>query len=580
MTFNPADRPERGSLHGPGNGFLGRFLRFALPFWSAGHKWRNRARAGAIVLLTALQVAVQVGLNFWSARLYNAIEQRALDQFLAQLLTFAGLLAASMAVFACTLRVKRRLQFAWRVWISKTVLEDWMASGRHYQLGMIPGEHDNPDGRIAEDIRIATESALDLAQSLLYCIMLLVTFVGVLWTVSGTLHFSLFGMHVAVPGYLVFIALGYATTGTSLALWVGRPLVSASNLRQTVEADFRFGLVHAREYAEAIALIGGDADERARLLDLLRDVRLGWDVQTAGLTRIILFTSAYSVLASPFPLLVSAPRYILGFITLGTLMQTAQAFQQVTASLSWPVDNLAIITQWRASVERVLALRESLGRLDAMLAGAGQGHIARRREGKALRFEALRITRPDGAGIMRALTAEVGDGAHVRIEGAPAVSRKLMLAIAGLWPWGEGAVCLPEQAQLFFLTDRPYLPIGSLAGAICYPAELGICPAAEIAVALGRVGLAELAGRLGEHDNWEQALSLSQQQRLGFARLLVHRPNWIFLAEATNALDLASQHDMAELLRTEFPGAAVLAIGADGLFDHFFQRTLRVEPEK
>ncbi|MEJ0047683.1 MAG: SbmA/BacA-like family transporter [Rhodospirillales bacterium] len=216
-------------------------------------------------------------------------------------------------------------------------------------------------------------SAIELAQSLFYCVLLLASFVDVLWTLSGLVHVSIGGTLVAIPGHLVWIALAYASAGTSLALWVGRPLVSASNLRQTVEADFRFGLVHARENTEAIALIHGDADERGRLLDLLRGVRMGWDRQTDGLTRIVLFTSAYSVLASPFPILVAAPRYIMRLISLGTLMQTAQAFQQVTAALSWPVDNLATIAQWRASVERVLALQESLANLDALLASPGRG---------------------------------------------------------------------------------------------------------------------------------------------------------------------------------------------------------------
>jgi vitamin B12/bleomycin/antimicrobial peptide transport system ATP-binding/permease protein len=454
-----------------------------------------------------------------------------------------------------------------------------MASGRHYQLGMIPGGHDNPDGRIAEDIRVATESAVDLAQSLLYCVLLLVTFVSVLWSLSGTVHLTLGSSSLAVPGHLVFIALAYATIGSTLALWVGRPLVSASNLRQTVEADFRFGLAHAREYTEAIALIGGDADERERLLGLLRSVRVGWDRQTSGLTRIILFTSAYSVLASPFPILIAAPRYIMGLITLGTLMQTAQAFQQVAASLSWPVDNLATIAQWRASVERVLALHDSLGALDETLANSGPGRIALGREGTTLRFEALRITQPDGVGIMQPLSAEIAVGEHVRIEGASAVSRKLMLAIAGLWPWGEGRVMRPATADVFFLTDRPYLPIGALAGAVCYPVALGVCAPEEIAAALRRVGLEELTSRLSEHDNWEQALTLSQQQRISFARLLLHRPDWVFLADATSALDRTSQRDIIELLRTEFAAATVLAAGAGAEFDGFFTRTLRVEAE-
>jgi putative ATP-binding cassette transporter len=560
-------------------GFVRRFAHGALPFWSSSHKWMNRARFMALLLVTCAQVAVQVALNFWSARLYNALEERAFGQFIAQLYVFAGLLFASMAVFALQILIKRRLQFAWRVWMSKQVLESWMDHGRHYQLGFIGGDHSNPDGRIAEDIRVVTESAIDLVQSLFYCILLLGSFVTVLWTLSGIVHITLGGVRIAIPGHLVWIALGYATVGTSLALLVGRPLVGASNLRQGVEADFRFGLVHARENAEAIGLVHGDADERGRLFDLLHGVRLGWNRQTAGLARITLFTSAYSVLATPFPILVAAPRYIMNLITLGTLMQAAQAFQQVTASLSWPVDNLATIAQWRASVERVLALQDSLASLDRMAATQGPGRIAMQQHGTALRIDRLRIDRPDGTIIMPPLSGVIEAGEHVLIQGAPEVSRKLLQVIAGLWPWGDGTVVLPADVNSFFATDRPYLPIGVLAGVICYPASLGVCEPDAIVAALQRAGLGELVPRLHETDDWAQALSLAEQQRISFARMLLHRPDWIFLADATASLDEDGQNEIANLLHDEFPNATNVAVVTRGVFGGHFQRTLHVEAQ-
>ncbi|MBV8411119.1 MAG: ABC transporter ATP-binding protein/permease, partial [Alphaproteobacteria bacterium] len=230
-----AGRPKAGMLHH--GRFLWRFILFALPFWSAEHKWMNRGRLALIAALTVAQVAVQVGLNSWSARLYNAVEARQLDTFLEQIVTFVLLLVASILVFSITLYTKRRLEFAWRVWITKNTLSVWMAQGRHYQLGLIAGgDHDNPDGRIAEDIRVTTESAVDLGQSLFYCILLLVTFVNVLWRLSGIVHVDIGGTVIAIPGFMVFIALTYSAIGTSLALWAGFPLVGASNLRQTVEA--------------------------------------------------------------------------------------------------------------------------------------------------------------------------------------------------------------------------------------------------------------------------------------------------------------------------------------------------------
>jgi len=557
-------------------GFLRRFVHFALPFWSAEHKWINRGRLALVAALTVAQVAVQVGLNSWSARLYNALEARQLDTFLRLIGTFVLLLLASIAVFSTSLYVRRRLQFAWRVWLTKNTLSVWMAEGRHYQLGLITGDHDNPDGRVAEDIRVTTESAVDLGQSLFYCILLLGTFVSVLWTLSGVVHVEIAGMVIPIPGFMVFIALAYSTIGTSMALWAGLPLVGASNLRQTVEANFRFGLARAREYSESIALIGGDADERTHLQELLRGVRRGWESQTYGLVRIIVFTTAYSVLANPFPILIAAPRYIMGFITLGTLMQMAQAFSQVTAALSFPVDNLSNIAQWQASVERVMALQDALGSLQEKL---GDNRIEVRHEGASLHFDGVRVMEHDAVPLMRELTAEIGSAEHVAIEGEPQLCRKLVLAVAGLWPWGTGRITLPAGANVFIASDRPYLPVGALGEAVCYPLTLGVCVPDDINSALRRVGLGEWAGHLAVIDNWERALSAAQQQRLSFARMLLHRPDWIFLAEATNALDAAGQREIAELLVAEFPSAAVVTVGRAGLSDGFFQRVLHVEAE-
>jgi len=573
----PADstRPKtRLRDHG---GFLWRFVLFALPFWSAEHKWMNRGRLALIAALTVAQVAVQVGLNSWSARLYNAIEGRHLEAFLELIVEFVLFLVASILVFSITLYTKRRLEFAWRVWITKNTLSVWMAQGRHYQLGLIVGEHDdNPDGRIAEDIRVTTESAVDLGQALFYCILLFGTFVAVLWTISGVIHVEIGGTVIPIPGFMVFVALTYSAIGTSLALWAGFPLVGASNLRQTVEANFRFGLARAREYSESIALIGGDTDERTRLQELLRGVRRGWERQTYGLVRIIVFTTAYGVLANPFPLLVAAPRYIMGLISLGTLMQMAQAFSQVTAALAFPVDNLSGIALWRASVERVMALQDALGGLQEKL---GANRIEVRHEGDSLHFDGVRVMEHDAVPLMHELTAEIGPGEHVLIEGKTPICHKLILAVAGLWPWGAGKVTLPAGANIFIATDRPYVPVGPLGEAVCYPMTLGVCVPDDINSALSRVGLGDWAGHLGVVENWEAVFSVAQQQRLSFARMLLHRPDWIFLSEATNALDAVAQREMAELLVKEFPSATVVAAGRVGLFDGFFQSVLHVESE-
>jgi putative ATP-binding cassette transporter len=557
--------------------FLWRFIVFALPFFSAAHKWRNRGWLAVIGSLTVAQVAVQVGLNSWSARLYNAIEGRHLEAFLGLITEFLLLLMASILVFSITLYAKRRLEFAWRVWITKNTLSVWMAQGRHYQLGLVAGrDGDNPDGRIAEDIRVTTEQAVELGQAAFYCTLLFGTFVAVLWNLSGVIHLDIGGTVIPIPGFMVFVALIYSAIGTSLALWAGFPLVGASNLRQTVEANFRFGLARSREYSESIALISGDADERTHLQELLRGVRRGWERQTYGLVRIIVFTTAYGVLANPFPLLVAAPRYIMGFISLGTLMQMAQAFSQVTAALAFPVDNLSGLALWRASVERVMALQNALGGLQEKL---GENRIEVKREGNSLQLAGVRVMEHDATPIMKELMAKIGPGEHVSIEGKTPICHKLILAIAGLWPWGAGKVTLPEGATMFIATDRPYVPVGPLGEAVCYPMTLNACVPDDINAALTRAGLGDWAGHLGVVENWETVFSVAQQQRLSFARMLLHRPDWILLSEATNALDAVGQREMAELLIKEFPLATIVAVGRVGLSDGFFQRVLHVEAD-
>jgi putative ATP-binding cassette transporter len=384
------------------------------------------------------------------------------------------------------------------------------------------------------------------------------------------------GTVIPIPGFMVFVALVYSAIGTSLALWAGFPLVGASNLRQTVEANFRFGLARAREYSESIALIGGDTDERTHLQELLRGVRRGWERQTYGLVRIIVFTTAYGVLANPFPLLVAAPRYIMGLISLGTLMQMAQAFSQVTAALAFPVDNLSGLALWRASVERVMALQNAMNGLQEKL---GANRIAVKHEGNSLQLDGVQVMEHDATPVMKEITAAIGPGEHVLIAGNTPICHKLILTIAGLWPWGAGTVTLPAGANVFIVTDRPYLPVGPLGAAVCYPMTLGVCVPDDINSALRRVGLGEWAGRLDVTENWEAVLSAAQRQRLSFARMLLHRPDWIFLSEAMNALDSAARREMAELLVKEFSSAAVVTVGRTALPDGFFQRVLHVEAQ-
>jgi len=557
--------------------FARRFLLLAGPFWSSENNGKARWLAAALVTLTVAQVVIQVIISYWSANLFDALEQKGMDRFLYLVGTLGGVIVAHVVVNTTHLRVKRRLQLVWRQWLTRKLLGEWMAKGRHYQLQHLPGEHDNPDGRIAEDIRVTTEAAVELAHSLLYCVLMLGSFLKILWSLSGSPEFTIGPVTVTVPGYLVWAALLYAAFGTLVALRLGQPLVRAMYNRQTFEANFRFGLVRGREHSEEIAVVHGEQQERHRFKGLFLGVRRAWHRQTSALANILVFTSAYSVLSIAFPIAIVAPRYIMGLITLGQLMQTAQAIQQTTAALSWPIDNLSRVAEWKASVERVLGLHESLER--AVTAVDDGKRTIRIATGVAtrIRFRQVSVNNPDASPAILPFDAEIRQGERVLIGGDQMAAGKLFKAVAGVWPWGGGIIDLPKGADIFFLPQRPYFPVGPLRNALAYPATARTFEEAVVREALGRVGLPQLGERLHETETWEQALSVGDQQRIGFARLLLHKPKWIFIKEASDALSRRAEEDMMNMLRDDFADAAVLTISIHSGLAAFHSRKLVLE---
>lgn len=351
------------------SGFFVKFLKLVGPFWQSEHRANIRKRTMALIILTVLQIVIAVIITEWSATLFDALEQRNMSGLFTQIGHLVLIFAASMTVTVLHLKIKRDLQITWRSWLTARVIGQWMNKGHHYQIAQIlTVGHDNPDGRIAEDIRIATDEAVNLCHTMLYSTLLLVSFTEILWTLSGTVILDLGEIRIPVYGHLVWIAIVYAVVASILGWWAGRPLTLTTNAMQTVEANFRFGLVKARENAQAISLKHGEAQEEKRFLSLFQDITGIYDLQTHAWAHIILFSSGYAVLSMALPILIAAPRYILGSITLGALMQSVQAFQQMAAALSWPVNNMPVIAQWHASVDRVLGLVEALNDLEREVA--------------------------------------------------------------------------------------------------------------------------------------------------------------------------------------------------------------------
>jgi len=564
-----------GAMRPLSRSFLRRFVGLAGPYWRSNEKWTVRGLVALLLVLTIAQVVIPITINLWSAHLFDALEQKSMERFFGLILQFILILTASTAITATHLWVKRRIQLGWRRWLTRRLQDNWMATGHHYQLLHMPGDHDNPDGRIAEDIRNTTEGAIDLAHSLVYCGLLLASFIQILWSLSGNISVTIDTVEIPIPGHLVWVALVYSAAASALALLLGFPLVHATDRRQTAEANFRFGLVRARENSEAIALLHGEVGERRRFSELFRGIEGAWNRQTHSLIRLFVFTSGYSVLSTAFPILIAAPRYIAGIITLGQLMQTSQAFQQLSQALSWPVDNMQRVAEWRASVERVLALHDALFTLKEDTSRPDAHTIVVEKSTMpTLCFHDLTIANADGSVVIDGFSAEIVAGEHVLIGGDPGAAVKLFKVVAGLWPWGKGTVGLPCDATLFFMPQRPYMPIGTLRGVLAYPSATECFADEALIGALERVGLGHLGERLGLSDTWEQVLTAGEQQRLGFARLLLHRPKWVFLQEATDALDPEGERRLMQLLSDEFPTASIMTVGFHADLEPYHQRKL------
>jgi vitamin B12/bleomycin/antimicrobial peptide transport system ATP-binding/permease protein len=541
--------------------FFIQFIRLAGPFWNSEHKATIRGLSLALLLLTVLQIAISVIITIWSADLFDALDQRSMSRFFTQIGLIVLIFIANMAITVLHLMVKRRIQLDWRGWLTDKLISQWMKEGRHYLVTHIPGEHDNPDGRIAEDVRISTEYAIDLLHSLTYSLLMLISFTEILWDLSGTVTLNLGLIEIPIQGHLVWIAMVYAASASMLGWWIGRPLTKATDHRQTVEANFRFALVKARENSLAIALIHGERHENPHFHSLFGNIINAWNQQTKAWEKIMLFSSGYSVLSMAFPILVSAPRYILGSISLGALMQAAQSFQHMVSALSWPVDNMGRVAEWRASVERVLGLTGALDQLEREIAKPDPHRIHLEKKNQPiLRFDNLCISRLDGIICISCLNEEIKQGERILIAGNAFTGNKLFKAIAGLWPWGEGTIELPDNEPLFFMPPRPFLPNGTLRAAICYPSPSDNFSQADLEYTLELSGVKDLITQLDETGDWEKNLEREQLQRLGLVRLLLQRPKWIMMQEAFDSLDPEGEMDMIRIINQKLPDSTLLTI--------------------
>lgn len=547
--------------------------RIAIPYFRSEDKWAGRGLLAAVIAIELSLVAIDVLVNQWQNRFYSALQAYDFDTFIREIWIFVGLASAFVALAVYQLYLNQWLQIRWRRWLTRHYLGEWLDDATHYRMQLRGDAADNPDQRITDDVKTFVEQTLTIGLGLLSSIVTLFSFVIILWGLSNNAPLHLFGIDVAVPGYLVWGALVYAILGTALTHWIGVPLVNLNFEQQRYEADFRFNLVRVRENSEQIALLKGESAERGRLLHRFDFVINNWYAIMSRTKRLTLFTASYQQAAVIFPYVLVAPAYFAKKIQLGDMMQTASAFSSVQRALSFFVTAYRSLAEWRAVVARLDGFEMSVNSAANIAAYEPTIGVAASSAKKAIALEQLLVKLPNGAPLVAADAFTIQPSERVLVTG-PSGSGKstLFRAIAGVWPFGTGTIAIPEKSKLMMLPQRPYFPIGPLGDAVIYPAEHGSIPPEKIRDALIAVGMPRLAERLDEDGHWNRTLSLGEQQRLGLARALLHVPDYLFLDEATASLDEPSENRLYRLLAEKLPQATIVSIGHRSTLDAFHTR--------
>lgn len=569
--------PTPQQLDEPQLSFPKRVWRLTYPYWQSDEKWRAWGLLILILVLNLAGVYLLYRLNKWNQAFYDSLEQKNAKAFWEQIWVFCTIATFWVLVAVYKAYVAQVLQMRWRNWLNKNFLDRWLKNKTYYRMELARNETDNPDQRIAEDLNKYTADTIGLAVGLLNATVTLVTFVGVLWVLSGALKFTLAGSEITIPGYMVWGCIVYALAGSLITHWVGRPLIRLNFMQQRYEADFRFDLIRVRENSEQVALYQGEPSEHKHLLGRFDSVmdnfwrlikankRLGW------------FTFSFGQAAVIFPFFLAGSRYFSGAITLGVLMQISSAFGRVQDGLSWFVDNYTNLAAWRATADRLLQFQAAMDRAE------NQAQVVQIESSvsadSTLHVDDVSLALPNGQVLLNAASLTINPGDKLLLSGTSGAGKStLFRAIAGIWPFGRGRVRRPEGKRTLFLPQKPYLPIGSLRDTVSYPGKPGEFSDDAIVAALRSCKLEGLTTRLDEQQHWGQQLSPGEQQRLAFARALLHKPDWLFMDEATSALDEATEQEMYRLLNEHLPNSTFVSIAHRPNAAAFHTRRMVISP--
>ncbi|WIE51480.1 ABC transporter ATP-binding protein/permease [Pseudomonas sp. GM17] len=547
--------------------FFRRVWEMTTPYWRSEEKGKAWLLLFAVVALTLFSVAISVWINSWYKDFYNALQKKDEVAFWQLILYFCGIAAVAILAAVYRLYLTQMLTIRWRAWLTEKHFARWLGHKNYYQLEQ-GGYTDNPDQRISEDLNSFTSNTLGLALGLLRTVVSLVSFSIILWGVSGSIE--VFGY--TIPGYMFWCALVYAAVGSWLTHLIGRRLIGLNNNQQRFEADLRFSMVRVRENAESIALYDGEPNENKRL-----SARFGmvwhnfWDIMKVS-KRLTFFTSGYGQIAIIFPFIVAAPRYLTGKIELGELMQINSAFGNVQENFSWFITAYSELAAWRATCDRLLSFRQAMSENEERAPA-----IDVQSQGETLQVHNLGLDLADGRHLLAGAEMTVTPGERLMLSGRSGSGKSTLLRAMGrLWPAGHGSIRMPAKRYLF-LPQKPYLPIGSLREALSYPQSGDTYPQERYVQVLETCRLPHLVSRLDESNHWQRMLSPGEQQRLAFARALLYAPQWLYMDEATSAMDEEDEATLYQALIDQLPGLSIVSVGHRSSLKRFHPRHIRIE---